>query len=71
MTYVLYDRIIYDAVSISDNIASELGWFMKYYQVKIWEETCRSVNKLEDRLAAVFFLFIFHCRHFHLFSTYL
>ena len=52
MLYVLYDMIMHDAVSITDNIASDLGWFVKDYWVRIWKKTCWSVNKLEDQLDA-------------------
>jgi len=49
---ILYDMIMYDAAGISDNIASDLEWLMQDYSVRIWKETCRSVNKVEDRLDA-------------------
>jgi hypothetical protein len=31
--------MLHDAVSISDNTAAELGWFVKDYSVRIWKET--------------------------------
>jgi len=37
--YVLYDMILHDVVSVPDNIASELGRFVKDYSVRIWKET--------------------------------
>lgn len=30
---------LYDAISISENIVSDLGWFVKDYLVRIWKET--------------------------------
>jgi hypothetical protein len=39
MLYDLYDVILHDVVSTSNNIASEFGWFVKDYSVIIWKET--------------------------------